>query len=367
MIGNRKSLENPFYLISSSIIFSSAWMAMSFTFPIIGTSYNIGYIFTGTLGTIAIVPFIIVSYIYRNSSKRMINFGLKAPFLVLSILCFIISFNQGIYFLVPVVLVGGIIQSFFWVSTEIEINLLEKSGYAEIYSAAWGIPAGILPAITGFIIEFTGYRSLFIILGLLFIIGFYMQPTEHKERTKLNSKPIALIYIIPMLFVGILAGFVFFVLVPLLLHGGISIYIIGIIASIWGISFAGGSLALNLIKLTGIKRSSLITSIFVSFPIFWFFYFNIYSIIGVLVIGGVGVSIGFSKILSYISETSSPRDGVYYYESLFSIGFITGSLGGSLLFTYFSTFGIFIIFLIPLIYSFFLLTQMMIKKSEIAF
>ncbi len=351
------NLENPFFIVSSSLIFSSSWMILSFTFPIIGNSYNFGYLFTGLLGALTSIPFIVIGYIYRNSNRKMINFGLKAPFLVLAVLSFILSINQDIYFLMPVVVIGGIIQSFFWISSEIEINLLGKKGHAELYSAAWGIPAGVLPAVIGTILQVTGYATIFIFIGCLFLIGFFIQPIERYERPVKNTKGIQILNIIPMLFVGIMAGFTFFVLIPLLLNNSVPLYRIGIIISLWGISFAAGSLFLNFFHMVDMRKWGIITCLFVSLPVIWFINFNIYSVIFVLIIGGLGVSIGFSKILSYISMTSSPRNGVFYYESLFAAGFITGSLAGSSLYLYFSLTGILILFSMPVFFSLFLLLQ----------
>jgi hypothetical protein len=77
----------------------------------------------------------------------------------------------------------------------------------------------------------------------------------------------------------------------------------------------------------------------------------------VLAIGGVGVSVGFSKILAYLSETSSPGTGVFYYESLFGIGFIMGSLAGSALYSYFAMTGVLILFAAPLMYLFLKLSK----------
>ena len=350
IMGRGKSLENPIYLALSSLIFSSSWMILSFTFPIIGNSYGVGYLFTGILGALVSLPFLIVGFFYRNYNKKLINFGMKAPFLVLSILCFILVINQSFYFLVPVVVVGGSIQSFFWISTEIEINLLEIKGHAELYSAAWGIPAGILPAVIGSILHLVGYPPIFVFTGLLFLLGFILQPVDKKDRIAVKKKLPDLMMVLPMLFVGILAGFTFFVLIPLLINRGVELYLIGIIVSIWGISFAGGSLLLNFLTIKNIERIGLITSLFVSLPVVWILSFNIFTIIAVLSIGGIGVSVGFSKILSYLSDTSSPGTGVFFYESLFGIGFITGSLAGSVLYSYLAMTGIFILFAAPLLY-----------------
>ena len=352
-----RKLENPIYLVLSSLIFSSSWMILSFTFPIIGNSYGVGYLFTGILGALISLPFLIVGFFYKNYNKKRINFGMKAPFLVLSILSFIMVINQSFYFLVPVVIIGGSIQSFFWISTEIEINLLEIKGHAELYSAAWGIPAGILPAVIGSILHLVGYSSIFVITGLLFLLGFVLQPFDKKDRVIEKKESPDLMMVLPMVFVGILAGFTFFVLVPLLINRGIELYLIGIVVSIWGISFAGGSLLLNFLTFNDIEKIGLITSLFVSLPVVWIFSFNLFTIMAVLAIGGVGVSVGFSKILAYLSETSSPGTGVFYYESLFGIGFIMGSLAGSALYSYFAMTGVLILFAAPLMYLFLKLSK----------
>jgi hypothetical protein len=77
---------------------------------------------------------------------------------------------------------------------------------------------------------------------------------------------------------------------------------------------------------------------------------NIYIIAALLVLSGVGASIGMSKVLAYISETSSPRIGVFYYELLFGLGFMTGSFVQSVLFQYFGSITIIAMFSLPLFY-----------------
>ena len=62
-----------------------------------------------------------------------------------------------------------------------------------------------------------------------------------------------------------------------------------------------------------------------------FINFSFYSISITLFLAGLGGSMGFSKVLSYIGETESPRDGVFFYETFFSIGFATGSFSGGFL------------------------------------
>jgi len=82
-------------------------------------------------------------------------------------------------------------------------------------------------------------------------------------------------------------------------------------------------------------------------------------------VAGIGSAVAFSKILSYISRSSSSSYGVLYYESLFGTGFISGSISGGYIFQYFHYLSALVIFSPALIYVIVIIVLMRVRQNGI--
>ncbi|MGP6238790.1 MFS transporter [Cuniculiplasma sp. SKW4] len=335
MAFSSRNIENIGYLSISTVFFSISWLWLSFTFPLKLAIFGLPYNEIGLIGTLTSFPFIIVSFSFRYLGKRFINIALKVPFLIISAASLIlIILNVDLPFYILIIAVTGFFQSMWWISVEIETGLIGKEGNAEKYSAAWSIPSGLFPLFSGVLLQYTGYRFLYAIVAIISIIGFFIQPLEKIERRSNKKNPLRKVFLLPMTFVGIFLGYSTYVLVPYLKNSSYSYLEIGILLAISGVSFAFGSIFAGKIKRQNYKLFSVSASLLASSFLLLLIDFNVVILSMCLFLGGFGGSLGFSKILAYIGDSEGPRTGVFYYETLFSVGYVTGSLAGGALLSY---------------------------------
>lgn len=344
------SIETPYIFSISTILFSMAWFWLSFTFPLRLVSLHYNYFQIGAIGTSSSLPFILISYLYRKSGRTHLNIALKIPYIVLivaSILLLMRIDDSGSYLLI--IIFTGFFQSMWWISAEIETGLLDRVGMAEKYSAAWSIPTGIFPLFSGVMLQYIGFYSVYLFVLAVSVVGLILQPIDRKERPK-RKIMMKLNYrmVLPMSFSGIGMGFVIFVIVPIIRTGNYSYLLIGILLTIYWLMFAVGSIVANFSRISKQRNFTIISSLLSAFPLILMFGFTVPLLIIALTISGFGSSMGFSKILSYINKTESPRDGVFFYESFFSFGFVTGTFLGGFL-AYFVSLTLSLIVFIPAI------------------
>ena len=341
--------RNAIRLMVSSLLFSTGWFSLSFSFPLLATLYEYSYVLIGFIGFIGSFPFLIVAAGYTRAGNRMLRIGNIMPYIVLTFLAIGFIFFSKTLFLV-LILIGSTVQAFWWVTSEISLNLLGGEKNAEKYSAGWGIPNAVVPIVSGFVVQYYGFDALFIISSVSFAIGSFFVPKYHFSIGPRYSRHVRFMYVLPLFFVGILAGFIYFIIVPVLKFEGIGYSTIGILLGIFGGASAIGYVLLNFVRDRSIEFYSVVASLLVFTMVFFGITRNVYVIAAILVVSGIGASIGMSKVLAYISETSSPRIGVFYYEMLFGLGFMTGSFGQSVLFQYYGYSTIIIMFSLPVFY-----------------
>ena len=330
-----RDIENIRYLSAATVLFSISWLWLSFTFPLRLAIFGLPYIEIGLIGTLTSFPFIIVSFSFRFLGKRSLNFGMKFPFLIISIFSLVLIFLKlDLFTYVMIIAVTGFFQSMWWISVEIETGLIGKTGNAEKYSAAWAIPSGLFPIFSGALLQYVGYRAIYAIVAAVSLIGFQIQPVETIERRNNIKMPLNKVLVLPMTFVGIYLGYSTYVLVPLLKNSHYSYFEIGALLAISGLAFALGAVFAGRSMGRDSREYSAFASILASSFLLLSVDSNILSLSTALFLGGFGGSFGFSKILSYIGKSEGPRRGVFYYETLFSIGYVTGSFAGGALLSY---------------------------------
>ncbi len=347
-----RNIEDIRYLSISTVFFSISWLWLSFSFPLKLAIFGLPYNEIGLVGTLTSFPFIVVSFLSRYLGKKFINFALKIPFLIISVFSLILIFlNIDLTFYIFIIAITGFFQSMWWISVEIETGLIGKKGNAEKYSAAWSVPSGLFPLFSGALLQYVGFRSLYAIVAVVSMVGFLIQPIERTERKSTKKNPLKRLFLLPMTFVGIFLGYSTYVLVPYLKNASYSYLDIGILMAISGVSFAFGSLIAGKLQKQNYRSFSITASLLASSLLLLIINFNIFILSLCLFMGGFGGSLGFSKILAYIGESEGPRTGVFYYETLFSIGYVSGSFVGGSLVTLLGLNDSLIIFLPSLIYA----------------
>lgn len=313
-------------LFFNSFFFSSGWFTLSFAFPLILLSQGYSYEIIGVLGLAGSAPFPIMAALYLYSGKRMIRYGIVFPLFFLAMVSVILIFFYSEDILLIAIL-ACILQAPWWISTEINLNSLESSGNAEKYSVGWGIPNAVTPILMGFILEFSKIYVLFIFAFAAFVAGLFFTPRVGARKRIVRKDRVEVRYSLALLFAGIFSGFLYFLLEPTMKSSGYSYGIIGIVIGIYGISSAASYIALNYVPDIGLRSYAVLSAVLIAPVGLLGFFFQIYVIMTVVILGGLGVSLAMSKILSHLIGMYPPRKGVFFYETFFGIGFIIGSFG----------------------------------------
>lgn len=313
-------------LFLNSTLFSSGWFTLSFIFPLLLLREGYSYEAIGILGLATSLPFPIIAGIYLYSGRRMIRFGMLMPPVFLAVMGISLIFFYSSFLLV-LAIISGIIQAPWWISTEINLNSLESSRNAEKYSIGWGLPNAVIPIIMGFLLEFSHVYVLLIIAALLFSLASIASPGNGARKRIIRKTKVEMRFSLALLFAGMFSGFLYYLLEPLMRESGYSYSLIGIVIAIYGISSAVSYVLLHYLPNLELRSYSILSALLVAPAGLLGYYFQIPWIISVVVLGGIGVSLSMSKILSYLISLYPPRKGVFFYETFFGVGFIIGSYG----------------------------------------
>ena len=348
-----RRFSDPVIVSLSSAFFSMGFFALTFSFPLFADKlhYNAGFI--GFLGIFAGIPFPVFAYLMTRFGGKTLLSSLKISMIIMIPIVIIFILFSGIFF-IPLVILSDLAGAAFYVSVELGIGNTDSPNLAERYSVAWGIPNLVSPAIAGAVLEGLGYRDLFILSLVFFLVSMIFIPMrglEIRDNNVSQKGSFSIYLIMPMLFGGLSAGFFFYVMIPYLRLTGLSYILIGIIGAVPPFFSATAFIVLNRIRSENWKTYATASALLLSTPLVLFFSQSILTVGMVFAMGGFGSAIAFSKGLSYISRGSTPSVGVFYYETLFGIGFILGSLFGGLIFDYFKFVAVIAIFLPSLIYS----------------
>lgn len=315
---------------ASSGFYAMGWFALAFTFPILSVYLGYGYVVTGILGSIIGLPFAIVSFLLRRSDLKRILAVVRFCTIAMVPVTLVFAVLYGSLFF-PLLIISDFVTGTFWIGMEIYIGYAGMEGLAERYSSAWGIPNLISPILAGFLLSYLGFSYLFVFSFMFFLIAALFIPAGNARQRDFSAGTLASpLMVLPLLFVGISSGFLYYVIVPFLKLLSYRAYDIGIIVSIPPLVSAVTFIAMNRLKSSNWQAYAIASSLLLSVPLFLAFSSSLEAIIILSSISAVGSSIAFSKLLAYISATSSPGTGVFYYEALFGTGFTVGSLLGGI-------------------------------------
>lgn len=341
--------SNSFRLLASSILFSVGLFSLIFSFPLLATSYNYSYSFIGFLGVVLAIPFIVIAAIYTRLDFKYLRPGTVFSYVGSIVIAILLIFRNQ-YTFIYIYIVASLVQAFWWITSEISLSLVQGEGNAEKYSAGWGVPNAIVPMVAGVIVQYLSFTVLFLISATSFALGLLFIPKYDFKPVRVRFSNVKLRYMASLLFAGISMGFIFFVIVPVLRYYEISYSVIGVIVGIFGASSAVGYILLNFMKDRSIRFYSILSSVLV-FPTFIFGLNHDIILVSMLMVSmGLGTAVAMSKILAYVTVSSSVRLGVFYYEAVFGVGTMIGSFGGGLLFQYFGGMAIVVLFTLPIVY-----------------
>lgn len=341
---------NSFRLLASSVMFSVGLFSLTFSFPLLATSYDYSYSFIGFLGVVLAIPFIIIAGIYTRLDFKYLRPGTIFSYAGSMVIATILLLrNERIFIYIYVI--SSIVQAFWWITSEISLGLLKGRGNAEKYTAGWGVPNAVVPIIAGYIVQYFGFDVVFIVAAVSFMLGLFFIPRYEFKPVNVRFSHIKIRYILSLFFAGISMGFIFFVIVPVLKYYGVSYSVIGIIVGTFGASSAAGYVVMNFMRDRGVKLYAVVSSLLV-FPTFLFgIVHHVALVVPLMITMGLGTSVAMSKILAYVSSSASVRLGVFYYETVFGAGAMLGSFGGGILFQYLGGVSIIMLFVLPVVYA----------------
>ena len=345
-----------FSLFISTLSFGSGWFSLSFAIPLLAQNIGYSYVVIGILGFLASLPFPVVAFIYLKSGYRMLRYGTIIPLVSLTALSLLFYFYYRSYF-IPLTIIASLIQAPWWIATEISLGTFSGTRNAEKYSAGWGIPNALAPILMGVILQISGYEIVFLVSMVAFIVGALTSPRPGILSMKNAEKPVKRIYLLSLFFAGIFSGFIYFVMEPVLRAHGFNYLIIGGVISLYGVVAAIGYIILNYSRDLNISTFSALSALLIVPTALIGVFLNIYTIVIVVILAGLGVSISMSKVLSYIAGSSDLKRGVFYYETFFGTGFMAGSLLQDVLYQYIGKVTILIMFIAPLAYAMVMLSR----------
>ncbi len=340
-------------MIVSSFLFGMGWFTVSFAFPLEADAYHLGKLIIGLLGLGVSLPFPVIAYVYLRAGDRFLLPLLLFSQIVIAVLTFVFVVNSAMLFII-LVTVTGFFQGVYWVSMEVSIGSVPGDRSAERYSAAWGIPSFISPVIAGYLLAYLDFRTIAILSAIIlvasvpFIQRYRIQISEHA------AGKVEIYNVVPLFFAGIVIGFFTYVLIPMLRVSGFRYTTLGIIGSLLGASMALGFFVFSILKSDNIRKLNLLSAVLMATPMVIVFSRNPLLIGTVASLGGFGVAVAFSKVLSYIFRTADPVRGTFYYELFIAIGFGTGSTIGGFLATLYGYYSALIIFVFPVVYLIYL-------------
>jgi hypothetical protein len=347
-----RQFNSPLLLSAVSALFSMGFFALTFSFPLYADHLHYSSGFIGFLGIFVGIPFIVFAYLLLKKTSKQLLAALRLSIILMvpvSLLFLLVSE----YLFVLLVVSADVLGALFYVSVELGIGSTDADNLAERYSTAWGIPNLVAPLIAGLILQLSGFVPLFAVTIIFFAATVAFLPIGGigARNPEIRRKSgISLTIVLPMLFGGLSPGFLFYVIVPYLRVLQTPYLIIGVIGSIPAFFSAVSFIVLSRVKSEEWHKFSIISALLLGVPILVFAFHSVVMIAVLFAFAGIGAAVAFSKILSYISRSSSSSFGVLYYESLFGIGFIAGSISGGYIFEYFGYLSALIIFSPALIY-----------------
>lgn len=344
-----KNNSIPVNLVVSGFMFSVGWFSLRFSFTLLAVKYGFSYYEVGLFGVLFALPLIVVSLLQFRLDIKHISGEIRGAsaglFLVGLLFCFD---DRAIFGLL--IAAANILQAFYWIGTEISLSYMEDTKAAEKYSASWGVTGFAAPLASGAVLQLIGFRWLFFISAIAFLVAYIFTPRNlGRIERRVSSRP-RIIYILPLLFTGISIGFYLYVFIPYLAKLGLNYLTIGFAGSLPALASSITFAVMNFTDGAHIRRTSAVASILLSAPVFLFLFHDLWFVVMTLSVSEIGASIAFARVLAYITSTSSPATGVFYYESFFSIGLVLGSASGGSLFQSVGFYSVIPLFIIPIIF-----------------
>ncbi len=361
-------------LIAHVALFSFGYSFAVFALPPFFTSLGSDQLFLGEYGFLLMLPNVVLPLIF----SKLKNLNLTSKLIILSTIIVDISiifftFERSFSIYLFLVLVLGIGQFMWWITTEIFFTGISRgTNLINVYSIVWGASYLISPIFAGYFIPLFGYPIIFVLSFIFIFISIILFVGSIKNE-KFNSvvnqiqkhgNKILIESFFPSFVTGLSIGLLSSIFPGYVLKSGINVLGLGVLTAMMSLARLIGFLYLiNKLQLQKLKFLMDISFILLLIIIIPAFTMNYYALLVMMLVIGFSSSLGISAPLIYISnnEDANISRNIAVYE--FSFGISVSAF--ALIFGYVSQdIGIRIPYIIDFIITFALSIFFILKKYK---
>ncbi len=316
------------YLIVHVFLFAFGYSMVSFELPPFLTLLGANQFYLGEMGFLLMLPNIFLPILFfRISDQKKVYKLIILSVLITDFAVLFFYFIKSLQILLLLILMIGVGQFIWWITTEIFFTHLSRnSRLINMYSAVWGVAYLFAPMASSYSISIFGYLNNFIIsfsiiLLSLVILFVYRPPALEKEELPIETgKKVYIDSFFPSFSTG-LAFSIFYSIFPgFLIKNGYTIVLLGFVITVASVSrLVGFFMVINLKNVEKMEKLMKISFLFLLLIVTPFFTINIFAMVLMAALIGLGSSAGISLPLIYISrkENSNVSKNIAIYELSF--------------------------------------------------
>ena len=328
------------FLIASAI---GTTMLMS---PVYAEGLGADYMSLGIMGALHAGGYTVMTIITGLLMDRYEKIRLYAIFATLNIFSVgAFAFSNSVNQIILLRGLLGLLSGTFWVSSSsITANLSEPTDLTRnigLYNLSWIAGLAVGPLIGGFVGEYLGFRTLFLMQSLIVVAGLIIILTKLMPYASLHGtksrmpidfgalREVSIAYF--CLFPYTLSSGIYFSILPGYMGElGITASIIGILMTIGNVAKGAGFFGVEKLVNWGTKPAVRLISILLAISLACIAWVNEAWLIAIP-LAVYGLANGFLEpiILNYIAQRSPPESRSFQmgiYETVFGLGMIVGPI-----------------------------------------
>ena len=328
------------FLIASAI---GTTMLMS---PVYAEGLGADYMSLGIMGALHAGGYTVMTIITGLLMDRYEKIRLYAIFATLNIFSVgAFAFSNSVNQIILLRGLLGLLSGTFWVSSSsITANLSEPTDLTRnigLYNLSWIAGLAVGPLIGGFVGEYLGFRTLFLMQSLIVVAGLIIILTKLMPYASLHGtksrmlidfgalREVSIAYF--CLFPYTLSSGIYFSILPGYMGElGITASIIGILMTIGNVAKGAGFFGVEKLVNWGTKPAVRLISILLAISLACIAWVNEVWLIAIP-LAVYGLANGFLEpiILNYIAQRSPPESRSFQmgiYETVFGLGMIVGPI-----------------------------------------
>jgi MFS family permease len=328
------------FLIASAI---GTTMLMS---PVYAEKLGADYLSLGIMGALHAGGYTVMTFITGLLMDKYEKIRLYAVFASLNILAVgAFAFSNSIDQITLLRGILGLVSGTFWVSSSsITASLSEPTEMTRnigLYNLSWIAGLAVGPLLGGFVGEYFGFRTLFLMQSCVVVIGLLIVLTKlmpyanlHGTRSRIAIdfgalREVSIAYF--CLFPYTLSSGVYFSILPGYMGDlGITASVIGILLTIGSVAKGAGFFGVERLVNWGTKKSVRLISVFLALSLACLTWVTDAWILTIpLAVYGLANGVLEPIILNYIAQRSPPESRSFQmgiYETVFGVGMVIGPI-----------------------------------------